>query len=416
MSKKIKQIDPYAKVRKVSYPFSSIVRCASFFFKKFNHLKIVKLNKLPEPPYILISTHGSIMDFCAGIEVTKPHHPYWICSVEEFYDKNFILTRFGAIPKRKFTNDPYCAEKFMEILTHRKKILVFYPEARYSFVGHEERIDEGIGKLAKMCDVPVVFISCHGDFLWNPQWGDKIHRHIKKLTAEVKTIVTLKQVREMTSDEINIAIKDCFKYDDEQYQLDNGLKNKYINRAVGLHRILYKCPHCGTESEMTSRGKTLKCSHCGVSYTYEEDGTLSCDNAEAKFTKVSDWYYWEKDEVRKEVESGKFHFEDDVKVELLRGVGIGFVRRKGHYHMVFDYDGIRVNGIDKDFAYSRSSLQSYAIHIEYNYRHRGDAIDLSTNTETYFVYPLTRKNVITKIHFAVECMYDYQKNKIGSVN
>ena len=162
---------------------------------------------------------------------------------------------------------------------------------------------------------------------------------------------------------------------------------------------------------MSSEGTTLKCDSCGVSYTLNENGTLSCLNESAKFTKVSDWYYWEKECVRKEIEEGNYHFEDDVRVEHLKGTGVGFVPLEGNYHLVSDYNGIVVTG-DNGFKYERSVLQSYAIHIEYDYKGKGGCIDLCTNTETYFVYPLNKLNSLTKLHFAVECLYDYSKGKV----
>ena len=34
------------------------------------------------------------------------------------------------------------------------------------------------------------------------------------------------------------------------------------HRAEGLHRVLYQCPHCGTEFQMASEGSRLFCKHC----------------------------------------------------------------------------------------------------------------------------------------------------------
>ena len=69
-----------------------------------------------------------------------------------------------------------------------------------------------------------------------------------------------------------------------------------------------------------------------------------------------------------------------------------------------------------NFEFHRSSLQSYAIHIEYNYLGRGAFLDLATPEETYFVYPLNKPLEITKIHFAVEHIYDYLKKNMRKVD
>jgi hypothetical protein len=42
------------------------------------------------------------------------------------------------------------------------------------------------------------------------------------------------------------------------------------------------------------------------------------------------------------------------------------------------------------------------VHIEYNYKHVRDAIDLSTQDESYWLYPLTARDVLTKISLATD--------------
>ena len=49
-----------------------------------------------------------------------------------------------------------------------------------------------------------------------------------------------------------------------------------------------------------------------------------------------------------------------------------------------------------------------SVHIEYDFKKRGDAIDIATMEDTWFVFPLTAPNPLTKLHFAVEELYDHQ--------
>ena len=115
------------------------------------------------------------------------------------------------------------------------------------------------------------------------------------------------------------------------------------------------------------------------------------------------------------MEEGTYRFEDDVRVEKLLGAGIGFVAQDGHYHLTHDIkEGFVVKGTDNDFIFKRSSLQSYAIHIEYNYLDRGAFLELADNKVIFFVYPLNKPKYLTKIHFAVEYIYDLNKAKLKS--
>ena len=376
------------------------------------HAKIVKKNKLPKPPYILISTHASMLDFYMVLCMTFPRRVYWISTVEEFIPRFFIFRRIGVLAKRKFTNDPKAALRYLEVLK-KKKILIIYPEARYSFDGENERIDKSIGKFAKQANVPVVLIKGHGHYLWCPQWSDRKYRKFRPMQDDVYTIVDRNELDYLSADEIQERIEENYDMSEENWMKENDIHIKYENRAVGLERILYKCPHCGTEFEMSSESHYLKCNHCGATYDYLENGQLQNVDGETIFDYPSKWYKWEKEEVKKEVLNGTYHFEDDVRVEKLLGAGIGFVPQEGNYHLTHDIkEGITVKGTDNEFKFHRSSLQSYAIHIEYCYEDRGAFLELADSKDTYFIYPLNKANNLTKIHFAVEHIYDLLKEQL----
>ena len=412
MKKKYPQIDPNAPYKRVWTIFYIVILMIGVIVTTLNRVKIIKKNKLPKPPYILLSTHASMLDFYVALRVTFPHKPYWISTVEEFIPRYFIFRRIGVLAKRKFTNDPKGALRYLEVLD-KGKILIIYPEARYSFDGENERIDKSIGKFIKTANVPVVFIKAHGNYLYCPQWSDRKNRKIHPITSEVKTIIKKRDLEYLSAEEIQEVIERQYDMSEEAWMRENHILNKYENRAVGLERILYKCPHCGTEFEMSSESHFLKCNHCGATYDYLENGELSRIDGEGKFNYPSDWYKWEKECTRKEVQEGTYHFEDDVRVEKLLGAGIGFVPQEGKYHLTHDInEGITVKGLDNDFVFNRSSLQSYAIHIEYHYLDRGAFLELADMHDTYFIYPLNKASNLTKIHFAVECIYDQLKAQL----
>ena len=412
MEKKYPQIDPLLPIKRIWNIFEIVIWSAAFIVKTRFKAKIHKKNKLPKPPYIFISTHASMIDFYMALMITFPHKPYWISTVEEFIPRFFIFRRIGVLAKRKFTNDPKSAMRYLEVLK-KKKILIIYPEARYSFMGEEERIDKSLGRFIKSANVPVVLNVAHGDYLYCPQWSDRKPRHITPIISEVETIITKNELEVMSAQDIQKRIEDKFHISEEEWIERKGIINTYKDRAVGLHRILYKCPHCGQEFAMSSESHFLKCNHCGITYDYLENGQLKCVNGESKFIYPSQWYKWEKECVKQEVEEGTYHFEDDVRVEKLLGAKIGFVPQEGHYHLTHDInEGFLVKGTDNDFEFRRSSLQSYAIHIEYNYLDRGAFLELADFESIYFIYPLNKPEQLTKIHFAVEHIYDYKKAQI----
>lgn len=145
----------------------------------------------------------------------------------------------------------------------------------------------------------------------------------------------------------------------------------------------------------------------------DELGELHCLNGEETFTHVPDWYRWERENVRREVREGKYRFEDTVRLEHLDNCHIGF-RKIGEVKLTHDENGFVVEGrLDngEDFSLRRSVQSMYSCHIEYDFHGRGDGIDLATIRDTYFVFPLTARNVLTKIHFATEELYRLDEEK-----
>ena len=411
--KKYPQIEPNLPIKRVWFIFYFVIMMASIIVKLRFHAKVKKVGKLPKPPYILISNHSSMIDFYQALALTFPHRPYWISTVEEFVPRFFIFRRIGVLAKRKFTNDPVGAMKYLEVLK-KKKILIFYPEARYTFDGEPERIDKSIGRFVKTANVPVVFLKTHGHYLYCPQWSDFKPRHVKHIYAEGKCIIHKYELETMTAEDIQLRIENQYiGLSEEEWQRKNNIINSYPDRAVGLEHILYKCPHCGTEFEMSSSGHQLKCNHCGVTYDYLEDGRLQNTNGETIFDYPSKWYKWEKEECKKEVLSGTYHFEDEVRVEKLLGAKIGFVPLEGHFKLEHSVkDGYALRGTDNDFEFLRSPLQNFAVHIDFHYLDRGPFIELADQKVTYFVYPLTNPLALTKIHFANEHIYDLHKAEL----
>lgn len=410
--KKYPQIESNLPILRVWTIFYVVILMIGLINKIISKVKIKKRNKLPKPPYILISTHASMLDFYMALCVTFPHKPYWISTVEEFIPRFFIFRRIGVLAKRKFTNDPVAALKYLEVLK-KKKILIIYPEARYSFIGENERIDNSIGMFAKKAKVPVVMIKGHGHYLWCPQWSDRKVRKIHPIQTEVLTLVDRDEIEWMSARDIQQRIEENYDISEEAWMRENNILNTYPNRAVGLERTLYKCPHCQTEFEMSSEGHILTCNHCHTRYDYLENGQLKCLDGETIFAWPSEWYKWEKECVKQEVLDDTYHFEDDVRVEKLLGAGIGFVPQVGHYHLTHDIrEDFHLKGVDNDFFFHRTSLQSYALHIEYSYLDRGSFLELANTKETYFVYPLNKASHLTKIHFAVEHIYDFLKEEM----
>ena len=112
-------------------------------------------------------------------------------------------------------------------------------------------------------------------------------------------------------------LRQQFSFDSFRWQQEQGLRIREPFRADGLNRVLYKCPHCLTEGQMTGKGTLLTCGCCGRQYELTELGALRATNGEAAFTHVPDWFRWERECVRCELTEGRYALELPVDICML---------------------------------------------------------------------------------------------------
>ncbi len=363
-------------------------------------------------PAIILSTHASFIDFPIAIRASFPTSARWVCSIEEFNGREWLFRKIGVICKRKFTNDIVMVRHVMFALRKQKANVIIYPEARFSLAGVDEQIDGSLGKLAKAAHVPVYVLNCHGDFIRSPQWNKHPYRKIPLIT-DGYLIASKEEVEQLPAEEIQRRIEEKFVTDDYAWQKLHHYKVNSPERATNLHKVLYQCPHCLKEHTMNSKGTTLWCESCGVTYELEESGDLKCLNSTSKFTAIPDWYRWQRHMIREQIRSGKYCFEDDVYLEELVSSREGFVR-KGVVRFIQNQDGVTLDGKldDKTHFHLHKPVHTMpSIHVEYDYKERGDALDIATVDDTWFVYPKNTQNVLTKIHFATEELYAFDKER-----
>ena len=375
--------------------------------------KVEKINMQGlKPPYMMLSNHMYFVDFELCVMGTLPHRVNNVVSIDGYYRRPWLMELIGAICTRKFTMDLGLVKSIRKVLK-RGDILSMYPEARYSPCGTTSYMPESLGKLIKLNKVPVVAVVHHGNYLHSPFWNYRKKRKVPLYTTMTQ-ILTAEQVKSMTADEINDAVKAALTYDEYRYQKENGIKICEPFRAEGMHKILYQCPECMTESKMASEGTEIFCTHCGKRWNLNEDGTLSALEGETRFTHVPDWFEWEREQVRQQVKSGQYSFMDEVEVYSMprcwRFMKLGKATLTHDAENGFVLKG---NYRDSDYEIRRKPLDSNSLHIEYDYCYIKpfDCVDISTENDSFYCYP-AKENVVTKLAFATEEIYQMHKEQV----
>ncbi len=382
----------------------------AFIGKKY---KIEKINMEGlKPPYLMLSNHMYFVDFELAALATFPHRVNNVINIDGYIKRAWLMRLIGGICTRKFTSDLHLIKSIKEVF-RRGHIVGLYPEARYSACGITSYIPESVGKLVKMCKVPVVVVIHHGNHLHTPFWNFRRKRKVPFYTT-VTQVLTKEQIETLSVSEINNIIKEAFVYDEYKYQKDNNILITEPFRAEGLHKILYQCPHCLTEFKMSSSGTKIYCEECGKRWNLNEDGSLTALDGNTEFSHIPDWYNWERSNIRKQVEDGTYTFSDDVEVySLPRTTKVMLLGDAKITHTIKDGFTLVGHYNNEDYCIKRLPREANSLHIEYDHVHIKpyDCFVINTEDDSYFCYP-TKQNVITKLGFATEEIYLYNlKNK-----
>ena len=387
--------------------------CAFFWMKK--HPKIDKSgmpknkNKI-KPPYFILCNHNAFLDFIVLSKAIFPRRANYVVAIDGFLIGEWLLRAIGCVGVRKFTRGVSIVKNMLKAKDNGD-IVALWPEARYSLCGTQSAVPNSLAKIIRKMNVPVVLFMCHGHHVNSPFWhvGD---RGVAPVKSEMFQLFSQEETQTLSAEEIMARIREKLVYDDFRWQKEHGIKIKGKKRAEGLHSVLYQCPHCNTEYKMSSSGIHLKCGSCGKTWEMTELGELKALSGETEFSHIPDWYEWERANVRSEIENRTYRFESEVRIESLPAPRW---HKLGKGRLIHDMDGFVLTGTYKKepFEVKWNVPSLYSCHIEYNYKGRGDCVDLSTLEDSFYTYPLCDEFSVTKLSLATEELYRHKTGRVG---
>ncbi len=372
-----------------------------------------------KPPYLLLATHASNMDFRILFGSIKPYNMNFVVTIEAMHDYTKTLMRLaGGIFKRRFTRNYELISHMRYCVNNHDNPLVMYPEAYFSPDGTTNSLSPAVGKICKLLKVPVaVLISC-GSFIARPYWNkSKFNFHRVPLKGKLICVADAEEVRRLSAEELNERIAKVFVHDDLKYQYDNKIKINYRKRADGLHNILYKCCDCGTEGEMYSSGITLECRSCGKKWNMTEYGRLEALSGETKFAHIPDWCKWERECVKREIEEGTYCIEDDVEVHTLPNNKF-YKQGFGKFRQDVTGTYLTCTAYGEPYSLHLAPTELESLHIEFSYhdlmrrKRFGDSMVISTDKDSFWLHSGTKRCVILKIMYATEEMNRRAKGEL----
>jgi hypothetical protein len=284
-----------------------------------------------------------------------------------------------------------------------------YPEAGYSFDGTATPLPDTLGSCVKLLGVPVVMIRTEGAFARDPLYNNLQLRRVK-VSAEMEYLLSPEEIKKMSADEINAVLREQFSFDYFRWQKEKGVKITESFRADYLNRVLYQCPHCGVEGHMEGRGIHLTCHACGKMWELTEAGEMRALEGETEFSHIPDWYRWERQNVRREIEAGEYSL--DVPVDIYMLIDAKALYRVGEGRLEHNAEGFHLTGCEGKLQCKQSVLSSYGLNADYNWYELGDIICIADKEALYYCIP-KQEGVVTKARFAAEELYKLKKQVLS---
>ena len=233
------------------------------FFTIVGRAKKYNIKDLPKKqPYIMLGNHTSMMDpFLMSYPVVRIVKMMGSSAMLKTPFLGSYFKRLGVFPKIKYVKD----KNSMQILSQHYEdgyIVSLFPEGNRSWNGQTAKISEGIGRLVKRLNAPVVCVRLPTMYLFHPRWAT----YPRFVPVEIHYDTLKAYPESATAAEITADIQDRLNTTPKV----NGSPWMFgYKMAHGLPDYLWACPNCfALESLSVSENNNhaVECSQCSVTW------------------------------------------------------------------------------------------------------------------------------------------------------
>ncbi len=379
-----KKSDTKKKIIKKPNPFIyyPVIFLARIFltFKLHVTYELKALQNIKEPS-IVLCPHVSNIDFLLVASALLPHRPTFIVSQHFMANPKvrWILQIANVITKKMFCPD---IKTILSVMRAKESgnIIVIFPEGRLSCFGHSLQVADGTAELIKKLDIDVYTISEDGAYKTFPKWGKSGFRP-GRINVRGDKLLEALRIKNMSVEEINEILDSAILHDEDLLFTDITYKCK--SPALGLDRILYKCPECLCEFQTVSDDFFITCTSCGLKVELDQKYRLHG----GPFQCINDWYFWQEEMIDLDMplETECLLGAVNDKGNMDKTAGSGFItmdREKIHFLG-------NCYGKPLEFTESTSIVKGFPASV-------GDHFDIYSKKILYYILPQPDKRVSIK--------------------
>jgi len=321
---------------------------ASVYFKIYNKVyhNIKVFGEKPKGPALILSNHTSNEDYKFVLSACFPRRVNFLSTYHWFTFKSlaFWLKAIGAIPKYQFTTDLESMKKIRYVVQNNKGMVYIAPEGTVYAHGKLGYVSPAIAKMVRFLKVPVYTCKIQGAGLGNAKWSN--HKHKDYVTIETKKIIDKEESTTFDIDEIMNRIISNLSYDEFEYQEKNNIQIEGSDLAEGIETMFYKCPACGKEFTITSKGNDIECSNCHAKAHINKQFRFEWEGNKQYFDNYIEWYDYQYADMKKIVSDPNFILEDEVEYGIDEP-GVDNYIKVGKGKLTFSHNGWDYKGTYK---------------------------------------------------------------------
>lgn len=276
-----------------------------------------------KPPYLILSTHVSVFEMPYLLMSVKPN-PVIVLHELHLTEKIFLLllSMVGSIWRMQAVPDARTIRQMKRAVKKGRSVLI-YPEGDLNWDGDSLSLDLSMARVARFIGATVLVFRSKGSYMAFPRWAHKARRG--RVDAEYELAVKAEEFSELTDEQVLERLNNAFIHSERRWlSVGEGKGQGYSSSkpALGLERLLFMCPSCGSDSCMKSDDRTISCVKCGYSAGVDANLTIS-DAGRSGFSDVWGWHDWQLAEWKKRaagsMQDGSFNIASTpVRAEIVK--------------------------------------------------------------------------------------------------
>ncbi len=257
-------------VRKIAY---ALCRVFAVLFVKLRYgYSFEKLKKIAGPVLVLANHNTDLDPILVG--AACPQMITFVATEKILrmgFLTSFVMFLFHPIIHYKGKTGISSVKEILHQLKNGGSI-AFFPEGNRSFNGVTGHFVAATGKLARTSGATLVTYRLRGGYLTTPRWSVSVRKG--KMRGEIANVYTQEQLRSMSADEVNEAIRNDLYMDAYADQAQDPVPYRGRDLAVGMESTVFACPCCGGISTLKGAGDTVECAVCSWKARYDVYGYL----------------------------------------------------------------------------------------------------------------------------------------------